>query len=227
MVVCGIRPARRGRPRLEAAEQDGPAGLRRIPRQARGIATVDAIIEAAAALIEQVGHEALTTNLIAKAADVNIASLYQYFSSKQAVIAALYERQTTPRHALVLDHMDRIRRGEDWREMFNSVIRTAWIQRQAQIGAGAVRLAIRASPELQAREQELGAATMKAGTEAILAFSDLPRAKAERVARTTLGMIVNGLDDLVNLHRDLQERMVEELAAAAIAYLSLYARPTA
>jgi hypothetical protein len=44
--------------------------------QARGQATFERILDATARLLDEVGTEALTTNLIARTADVNVATLY-------------------------------------------------------------------------------------------------------------------------------------------------------
>jgi len=67
---------------------------RRTPRQSRAEATVDAILEAAFQLLEANGVEALTTNHVAARAGVSIGTLYQYFASKQEILAALAQRRS-------------------------------------------------------------------------------------------------------------------------------------
>jgi AcrR family transcriptional regulator len=62
------------------------------PRQARSRATFDAIVEAAARLLAERGYTALTTNHIAEQAGVGIASLYEYFPDKDAVVARVADR---------------------------------------------------------------------------------------------------------------------------------------
>ena len=57
--------------------------------QARSKQTVKNILEAARLVIEQEGLYGLTTNKIAERAGVNIASLYQYFSNKEAIVNTL------------------------------------------------------------------------------------------------------------------------------------------
>lgn len=64
---------------------------RRRPRQARAQATVDAIIQATARVLIEDGYDRASTNRIAQAAGVSIGSLYQYFPSKEALVAALIE----------------------------------------------------------------------------------------------------------------------------------------
>lgn len=65
---------------------------RRSPRQARSRATWEAIVEAAAQILERGGPEALTTNLVAERAGVSIGTLYQYFSDKRSLLLAAARR---------------------------------------------------------------------------------------------------------------------------------------
>jgi len=69
---------------------------RTLPRknavQTRSKATVDAILEATARILVKDGYDRASTNKIAEAAGVSIGSLYQYFPSKEALVAALIER---------------------------------------------------------------------------------------------------------------------------------------
>ncbi|HMY20255.1 MAG TPA: TetR/AcrR family transcriptional regulator [Polyangium sp.] len=62
---------------------------RKKPQQARSRATVDAILIAATYILERDGWSRFTTNRVAEKAGVNIASLYQYFPNKEALIEAL------------------------------------------------------------------------------------------------------------------------------------------
>jgi len=66
--------------------------LRRTPRQPRSRATVEAILDATAGLLREVGADRLTTNAIAERAGINVASLYAYFPNKFAILASLWER---------------------------------------------------------------------------------------------------------------------------------------
>jgi AcrR family transcriptional regulator len=67
---------------------------RKKPRQARAQHTVDAIIEAAARILEEQGHGGFTTNAVAELAGVSIGTLYQYFPAKDALLGALIARET-------------------------------------------------------------------------------------------------------------------------------------
>ena len=66
---------------------------RKRPRQARAAATVAAVVEAAARILEAEGLGGLNTNAVAAKAGVSIGSLYQYFPGKDAILAALIRRE--------------------------------------------------------------------------------------------------------------------------------------
>jgi AcrR family transcriptional regulator len=74
---------------------------RKRPRQRRSRETVDAIVEAAAYILVRGGPAKLTTNAIAARAGVNIASLYQYFPGKEAIVAELRRRHVAAQRAAV------------------------------------------------------------------------------------------------------------------------------
>jgi AcrR family transcriptional regulator len=65
---------------------------RKTPRQERSRATVDALLEATTDILSREGYAKLTTNRIAERAGVNVASLYQYFPGKEAIVAELRRR---------------------------------------------------------------------------------------------------------------------------------------
>jgi AcrR family transcriptional regulator len=68
---------------------------RRRPRQARSRATWDAIVEAAAQVLERDGPAGFNTASVAERAGVSIGTLYQYFPDKQAILLAAAEREVS------------------------------------------------------------------------------------------------------------------------------------
>jgi AcrR family transcriptional regulator len=70
------------------------AGLefRKRPSQERSRELVEWIVEAAARVVQRDGYEGLTTNHIAEEAGVSIGSVYQYFPTKDAILAELTRR---------------------------------------------------------------------------------------------------------------------------------------
>jgi AcrR family transcriptional regulator len=86
--------------------------LRKMPRQERSRATLEALLEATADILVRHGYAKLTTNRIAERAGVNIASLYQYFPGKEAIVAELRRRHGTEQRAAVRNALLE-RRGSD------------------------------------------------------------------------------------------------------------------
>jgi AcrR family transcriptional regulator len=74
------------------ASPSPPSPLRRVPVQGRSLARVSRMLDACAALLDEVGSEALTTTLVADRAGVAIGSLYQFFPDKRAIVRALAMR---------------------------------------------------------------------------------------------------------------------------------------
>jgi AcrR family transcriptional regulator len=60
--------------------------------QERSRATVDALVEATARILVREGFDKASTNHIAETAGVSVGSLYQYFPSKEALVAAVIDR---------------------------------------------------------------------------------------------------------------------------------------
>ncbi len=67
---------------------------RKLASQERSRLTVDALLEATARILMKEGYDRASTNRIADAAGVSIGSLYQYFPSKEALVAAVIDRHT-------------------------------------------------------------------------------------------------------------------------------------
>ena len=68
--------------------------MRRAPRSRVGKVSVEALVDAAALLLERAGVAGLTTNRVAELAGVSVGTLYQYFPNKEALVAALFDRNT-------------------------------------------------------------------------------------------------------------------------------------
>ncbi len=65
---------------------------RKLASQERSRATVDALLEATTRILIKEGYDQASTNRIAEVAGVSIGSLYQYFPSKEALVAAVIDR---------------------------------------------------------------------------------------------------------------------------------------
>ncbi len=84
-----------------AADDPTSRGTRRRPIQARSREKVERILDAAAQLVVAEGVDTLTTRSVARESGVPVASLYQYFADRDAILLALVERDTAEMDAQV------------------------------------------------------------------------------------------------------------------------------
>jgi AcrR family transcriptional regulator len=89
--------------------------------QTRATRTVEAIVEAAARILETAGLDGYSTNVVAGRAGVSIGSLYQYFPNKDAITLALIERESSARVKEVQD----AEAIEDWRKALERMVGAA------------------------------------------------------------------------------------------------------
>jgi AcrR family transcriptional regulator len=76
--------------------------MRKQPVQKRAQLTIDAIFEATSQIVDREGVSDLTTNKIAAKAGFSVGTLYQYFSSKEAIFRAMAQHS----RALVLRELE-------------------------------------------------------------------------------------------------------------------------
>lgn len=86
---------------LSRRSNERAAGKRRVPQQARSIERVERILDAAARLVLDGGVDALSTRAVAELAGMPVATLYQYFADRDAILLALVERDLAEMDAQV------------------------------------------------------------------------------------------------------------------------------
>lgn len=121
---------------------------RRNPLQRRSRQTVAKILDATAELLEDEGHENLTTDRVADLCGVNIATLYHYFPNKLALLHALAEQFANQQQ----ERMDAIydKRGElDWREAVDKLVDAGFEFNRSVKGALAVARAMQSHAALR------------------------------------------------------------------------------
>lgn len=97
---------------------------RKSPNQQRSRRTVEAVLEAAAQVLEAGGLARFTTNAVAERAGVSIGSLYQYFPGKDAVMVALI-RQEAARFDAALIQAIRATRAEPFEAAVSALVEVA------------------------------------------------------------------------------------------------------
>lgn len=95
-------PAATARTRGETAPTTAP-GDRRAPTQRRSRERVELVLDAAAGLVVEEGVGGLSTRAIAARAGVPVASIYQYFTGRDAIVLALVQRDTAEMDARVAE----------------------------------------------------------------------------------------------------------------------------
>ncbi|MFD1147223.1 TetR/AcrR family transcriptional regulator [Saccharothrix hoggarensis] len=96
--------------------------MRRQPVQQRGAATVTAIVDACATLLNDYDYDDITTARIVELAGVPIGSFYQYFPDKRSVVHALALRGMEEYLARVETLFTEGRLAPDWREAVQQVV---------------------------------------------------------------------------------------------------------
>lgn len=94
---------------------------RRVPVQARSRATVERLLDAAAALVEEGGIEAATTRKVAERADVSVGALYGFFADRDALLDALVMRHVAG-FAGVMEQVFTTRRFRSWERAVDVVV---------------------------------------------------------------------------------------------------------
>jgi len=79
-------------PSVTDANTAGQVSLRNEPVQARSTARLAALMDAAAAVVDEIGYERLTTAMVAERAGASIGTVYRYFPDRIAVLQALGAR---------------------------------------------------------------------------------------------------------------------------------------
>ena len=97
----------------ESTQEPGRGTLRRVPKQERSRERIDEILKVSMQLIGRKGIDAVTMKEIAALSGGPIASVYQYFPNKSAIIAMLYERYVEEVRSFVTEGIAKIETPED------------------------------------------------------------------------------------------------------------------
>ena len=75
-----------------ASEPCPLAPIAAFPIQARGAARVELLLDIAAELLDEIGYERMTTQIVADRAGMSIGSVYTYFANRRLLVRALAAR---------------------------------------------------------------------------------------------------------------------------------------
>jgi len=196
--------------------------LRRAPLQSRGQATFDHILDATSQLLDELGLEGVNTNTIAKAAGVNIATLYQYFPNKRAVLLALFQRQAERRVSTARSLLAGIGRSPDWPARIDAFVDGMARLRAELPGTAALMQAMRVDPELREHNLRAGDAASSTFAEELLEGGRLSREDAKIVARCVLEVNATLIDVWQQAFGGRNGRLLGELKQLHRRYLAAY-----
>lgn len=100
-----------------------PTNPKNTGRQARGEATVDAILEATIRILERENLDRATMTRIAEVAGVSVGTLYHHFADRDAIITALQEREFARALTMMQGVLSQERIGASPRETVEQVVR--------------------------------------------------------------------------------------------------------
>lgn len=139
--------------RYLAAESEMDLQPRRSPLQDRAKRTVREILDATIELLDDEGPENLTTERVAERSGVNIATVYNYFPNKLALLHAL-ARQFAQQQQEQLDAVYCRREEVGWREVVDQLVDTTLSFNRTVKGAAAVARAMQSHATLRRIDYE-------------------------------------------------------------------------
>lgn len=211
---------------LESLHEPRSLEPRREPQQARSRERLERILDATGELLEEAGIDGLSTRVIAARAGVNVATIYQFFPNKYAVVAALVERtadQLLRRHE---DLIGSIEPGESLRKT-NERILEGFAAAVLEIpGFFTLRRAMQALPELaesQAIEERTRQAIGERITQRLLMRNpNMDEAQREIIAKTMIQMTLSMLELSTQVPATQRASVLAELRTLMVSYLAHY-----
>jgi AcrR family transcriptional regulator len=217
------RPSREGEhvlvTEVSTALPGGSSLLRNEPVQARSSARLAGLLDAAAAVIDEIGFERLTTAMVAERAGASIGTVYRYFPDRIAVVEALAIRcaqRLAERFESAVDASG----ATTWEDGVDALIDLTGEMYRTEPGFRAVRFSDATGTADDASEDRMSQLGDAVGT----IFRDRFGFPAdERVARAWVVLTESGHAVLARAHAETgrgDDAMVTEFRAMAHAYLT-------
>ena len=95
--------------------------VRTEPTQRRSTQRLDALLDAAAGIVDELGFERLTTQMVAERAGASIGTVYRYFPDRVAVLHALRERSVRRYRERLAETMEQAELAANGRHRFQQI----------------------------------------------------------------------------------------------------------
>ncbi len=193
---------------------------RRRPTAGPAKKTVERILASTAELLDEIGFDDLTTNLIAERADVNVASLYKYFPNKYSVLMALAEQMRELQLELLAE---KLQPQGDWRGELQALL-DAYVQLFiSRPGFAELAAVLSSSPPLREIDEASLAAEARVIAERVVSYGiEGTRADREAMARVMLEAARGVLPLVRRAGPAGRRRLMRELRRMLEAYLESY-----
>ncbi|TGL60948.1 TetR/AcrR family transcriptional regulator [Leptospira sarikeiensis] len=200
--------------------------LRKSPSQKRAIERVQYILDIVADLLDEVGAEAINTNLIAQRAGIPIGSLYQYFPNKHAILKAVGQRHLERVNLMILNFLKEEPDKSDWENLIDTIIDAFAQLYQSEPGFIPLWSNKNLDPELVSIDRENNRAIADFLTD--LFFGIIPWMKKKEEMNVMTRIMVEVSDSVLSRwlresqDKELADGILQELKTMLKSYLNYY-----
>jgi AcrR family transcriptional regulator len=181
------------------------------------------VLDAAAALVDELGPELVTTGLIAQRAGVSIGWLYDFFPNREAIFDAVVAR-SLDRVMPLAERVHADRSGEDWRVVLGAVVDELFEFYRREPGFRVLWFSRFQTVEMRETNWANDLAGARDAYERLARHGlRLTGIEPELALHLVIGIIDKGLELAFRLDRLGDGRATKETSAAAVAYLERYA----
>lgn len=110
------------RPRSNSLSETANGAVRRVPQQPRSRQKVANVLATAMRLFQQRGMDQVSMREIAREADLPIATVYQYFPNKQAIVQQIWENYTSAINSVLQTELESVRADPSSRRILKRVV---------------------------------------------------------------------------------------------------------
>jgi len=176
------------------------------PKQSRSQKTIDLILKTTSELLDEVGFERLSTNLVCQRAGLTPPAIYRYFPNKYALLSELGQRLMDEQNAALAPYIERVLQDDEPAEaVFESISEQLEIA-ECMPGGRWILRALHATPalcDIRTRSHDLVAEQL---ADAILVqYPDNDRQKVIQTMRLNIEFgysVIEYVMDLPNVDRD-------------------------
>ena len=189
------------------------------PAQQRSEATVERILQASMEVLQSQGIEGFNTNAVANHAEVNVGTLYHYFTDKNAPLTELFIRFETQRVDYLRNRLAHFDETTDLREWVQETLRSLLDLRITTPGGTVLRNAVRVIPslyDLGTEQDEKSVADLSSALRT--RYPNVPSRRTDAIARTIIDAGVASLDR-VGVGLGQPKTVLHELTEMIVAYL--------